>query len=98
MTTDAKPQRTSMDRLWRTLRILGWIGVAAILLAPAVAMRFTTEVNWEVSDFLFAGTLLIGGAGLIELFAWKVRTPLIRIVFALGVVALVAVIWGSAIN
>jgi len=98
MTTDAKPHLTAMGRLWQTLRILGWIGVAAILIAPAVAMRFTSEVNWGLTDFLFAGVLLIGGAGLIELFAWKVRAPLIRIVFALGVVAMVAVIWGSAIN
>ena len=56
------------DRLWTGLRILGWLGVAAILIAPAIAMRFTTEVNWTQSDFVFAGILLIGGGAVVELY------------------------------
>ncbi|MDO9589100.1 MAG: hypothetical protein Q8R45_09355 [Brevundimonas sp.] len=82
-----------LDRLWQVLRILGWGAVALILLAPAVAMRFTDEVNWTTSDFVFAGVLLIGGAAVIELFAWRVRKPAIRIGLALLVVAFVALIW-----
>lgn len=85
------------DRLWTGLRILGWLGVAAMLIYPAVAMRFTTDVNWTLSDFVFAGVVLIGGAGIIELFALKVRSPMLRIGFALAVVALAAVIWGMSI-
>jgi hypothetical protein len=38
-----------------------WITVTAlILLTPLVAMQFTDEVNWTVSDFAFAGALLVG--------------------------------------
>jgi non-ribosomal peptide synthetase component E (peptide arylation enzyme) len=81
------------DPLWKALRMLGWSAVALILLAPAVAMRFTDEVNWTTSDFVFAGVLLIGGAAVIELVAWRVRNPLIRIGSALLVVAVVALIW-----
>lgn len=85
------------DRLWTGLRILGWLGVAAILIAPAIAMRFTTEVNWTQSDFVFAGILLIGGGAIIELFTLGVRNPAWRIGFALMVVAIVAVMWGMSI-
>jgi hypothetical protein len=85
------------DRLWTGLRILGWLGVAAMLIYPAIAMRLTTDVNWTLSDFVFAGVVLIGGAGIIELFALKVRNPVTRIAFAFSVVAIAAVIWGMSI-
>lgn len=43
-------------------RIAGWSIAALILLLPLVAMRFTSEVNWTVGDFIFAA-LLIGIVG-----------------------------------
>lgn len=88
----------SMEQLWRALHIAGWTGVIAILVAPAVAMQFTTEVNWDWSDFLFAGTLLVGGGGVIEFFARKIREPLARILFAFVVVCIVVAIWGASID
>jgi hypothetical protein len=84
-----------LDRLWNTLRALAWAGIAVIMLAPAIAMRFTDEVNWTASDFVFAGVLLIGGAAVVELVAWRVRNPVIRIGFGLFVVAVVALIWAE---
>jgi hypothetical protein len=45
------------------LRVIFW-GAAAVLLAlPAVAMRYTGEVNWTAGDFVFAAVLL-GSAGI----------------------------------
>jgi hypothetical protein len=44
-------------------RVVGWGGAAALLAAPFVAMRFTSEVNWSPGDFVFAG-LLFGVVGL----------------------------------
>jgi hypothetical protein len=86
----------ALDQLWKTLRPMGWGAVALVMLAPAVAMQFTGEVNWTASDFVFAGVLLIGGAALIELVAWRVRNPVIHIGFALFVVGVVALIWAEA--
>ncbi|MBP2161246.1 MULTISPECIES: hypothetical protein [Asticcacaulis] len=88
---------TMADRAWQTLRILGWLGVAAILIAPAVAMQFTSEVQWTQSDFIFAGIVLIGGGAIVELFALGVRNPLWRIGFGVCVVTVAAVIWGMSI-
>lgn len=36
------------------------LGTACLLLIPLVAMRFTAEVNWTLSDFVVAGGLLFG--------------------------------------
>ncbi len=48
---------------WKKLRIAGWCFVALLLLLPAVAMQFTSEVDWTPSDFVVMGVLL-GSAGL----------------------------------
>ena len=88
-----KVTNEDLDQLWKALRMLGWGAVALIMTAPLVAMQFTSEVNWTVSDFVFAGMLLIGGAAVIELVAWRVRDPVIRIGFSLFLIAIVALIW-----
>lgn len=91
-----KSTNEGLDRLWDALRMIGWGGIALLMLTPAVAMQFTDEVNWTGEDFVFAGVLLIGGAALTELFAWRVRNPVIRIGFGLCVAAAIALIWAEA--
>ena len=91
-----KVTNEDLDQLWKALRILGWGAVALVITAPLVAMQFTSEVNWTITDFVFAGVLLIGGGAVIELVAWFVRNPVIRIGFSLFIVAMVALIWIEA--
>jgi hypothetical protein len=43
-------------------RVAGWTTAAAVLIAPAVAMRFTDEVQWTALDF-GAAALLLGALG-----------------------------------
>ena len=50
-------------RGWSPWRVAGWSIPVLLLMLPAVAMRFTSEVNWTVSDFIFAA-LLFGIVGL----------------------------------
>lgn len=47
-----------IEGTWRVLRIAGWGFVALLLLLPAVAMQFTSEVDWSASDFIVMGALL----------------------------------------
>jgi hypothetical protein len=46
-----------------SIRRTGWSLAAAILALPALAMQFSTEVNWGPEDFL-AAALLLGITGL----------------------------------
>jgi protein-S-isoprenylcysteine O-methyltransferase Ste14 len=48
-------------------RIIIFVLVVLLLLIPFLAMQFTSEVNWTLSDFLVAGVLLFGTGLLIEL-------------------------------
>ena len=47
--------------------------VIMLLLIPIIAMNFTDEVNWTVSDFVVAGTLLLGTGLLCELAMRKIK-------------------------
>ena len=44
-------------------RVIGWGVAVGLLILPFIAMRFTGEVNWTASDFVFAAVLL-GSVGL----------------------------------
>lgn len=80
----------------RILRRAGWTLVAVILMLPAVAMRFTDDVQWTVSDFVFAAVLLIGGGLLIELVVWKARSLPARLALCLAVLVVLSLIWVEA--
>ncbi len=47
--------------------------IAAILLVPLVAMQFSDQVQWTLSDFAVAGLLLFGAGLLIELVLRKTK-------------------------
>lgn len=52
-------------RISRGWRIAGWGAAAALLALPAIAMQFTTEVDWTPGDFLAAAIMLTAlGTGL----------------------------------
>lgn len=77
-------------------RIAGWGAAAALLLLPLIAMRFTSEVNWTLSDFVFAG-VLIGGVGLVFELAVRMTPSLAYrggVAFALA--AAFMIIWANA--
>ena len=48
-----------------------WTGAAALLAVPAVAMRFTEEVQWTALDFTTFGIMLAAACGAYELLARK---------------------------
>lgn len=54
------------DRAGRVLRWLPWAVAAVLLALPAIAMRFTDEVDWNAFDFLVFGLMLAFACGLNE--------------------------------
>ena len=82
-------------RGWLTLRIACWLLVAALVVAPAIAMRYTTEVDWTASDFVFA-IVLLGGTGLaIELLMRLRDNTVYRIAAALSALSTLFLIWSN---
>jgi len=76
--------------LWRIAR---WSLIAVILAIPAVAMRFTDQVQWTAFDF-FAMAVLLGGAALVyELALWKLPNPRHRLIAGAAVAAVVLIVW-----
>lgn len=85
MTTTTRPAN------WGS--IIVWGGVAVLLLIPAVAMRFTTEVNWTALDFITVGVLLASVAGTYEYLARKAPNWTYRAAAALGLIAALLLVW-----
>jgi len=75
------------------VRVSLWSVAAALLLIPAVAMRFTAEVNWTVLDFAFAGIMvaLVGAAA--EFFVRRANGRSYMAGAALMIFATVFLVW-----
>lgn len=77
-------------------RLIGIIiTVAILLLIPALAMRFTGEVNWTAIDFVVAGVLLMGTGLLIELALRKVRSFRSRLAFCAVILVGLFLVWAE---
>ncbi|WP_158703044.1 hypothetical protein [Allosphingosinicella vermicomposti] len=72
-----------------------WAGAATLLILPAVAMRFTREVNWTGSDFLFAAILLFGSAGIIDATARSSQNITYKAGVAIAVGTALLTIWAN---
>jgi len=69
--------------------------IAGILAIPLIAMQFSNEVNWSLSDFVIAGVLLLGTSLLIELVISKVRGTGYRLVICAVVLLALFLIWAE---
>jgi hypothetical protein len=82
-------------RLINPWRVLGWGAAVTLLLAPLIAMRFTSEVNWTASDFIFAGLLFAVVGGAFELAVWASRNRAYRAGAALALFGSLLTIWAN---
>ena len=62
--------------------------VICILFIPLIAMQITDEVNWTITDFIIAGSLLIGTGLLSEIVMRKIK----NINFKMGLIAVILII------
>ena len=69
---------------------------ALILLIPLVAMRFTTEVNWTFSDFVFAGIVLFATGLAYVLVASRWDSTTYRLAVGVAVAAGLLLVWVNA--
>ena len=89
----AATMRIDGQRLWNRLRLIGWSAAVMLLMLPLVAMRYTSEVDWTLSDFLVMGAL-IGGCGLVlELATRRSDNLAYRFAWTVAVAAAFLLVW-----
>ncbi len=89
MTTD-RAHFTSQRSIWR---ILGWGGLVALLALPAVAMQFTSEIQWDETDFIVMGVMLAALGGAVEFLARRLPTWLGRLGGLVAMFGLFFLVW-----
>jgi hypothetical protein len=78
------------------LRITAILSITAIILAiPLVAMQFTNEVVWKLSDFVTAGILLLSTGLAIELVIRNLKTGTFRTVVLVIILLALFLIWAE---
>jgi hypothetical protein len=92
MTGGAGDGATRPRGAWRGVM---WGGAALLLLAPWLAMRFTTEVTWDGADFLAFGLMLMLACIAGEVVARTVRTRAGRMLAVGGIVLAFVLLWAE---
>jgi hypothetical protein len=72
------------------------LATAFLLLIPLVAMQFTQEVVWTLSDFVFAAVILFGTGLTYVLIARKWNNTVYRMAVGVAVVAGFLIVWVNA--
>lgn len=70
-----------------------WGGAALLLALPAVAMRFTAEVDWTAGDFIVMGAMLFAACAAYELAARSTDSPAYRLGAGVAVIASFLLVW-----
>jgi hypothetical protein len=65
----------------------------SLLLIPFVAMQFTDEVNWTTTDFILAGSLLIGTGLVLEIIMRTIKNINFRLGLIVAVLIVVMLVW-----
>lgn len=73
-----------------------WSAAVGVLLLPLLAMQSTDEVNWTVSDFVFAAILLFGSLGAYEITARTTGDTMYRAAAGVAIAALFLLSWSNA--
>lgn len=64
-----------------------------MLLVPFISMQFTDEVDWDVSDFIIFGAMLVAAGGVFELAARMTPNKAYRAAVGVALAAAFMLIW-----
>lgn len=86
----------STNMITNNKRLIGIVATAAgILFIPLIAMQFSSEVNWDIFDFIVMGILLLSTGLLCELVLRKVKTTKNRIIICGAVLIILFLVWAE---
>lgn len=74
-------------------RIGAWLSAALLLLLPLVAMQFSDEVVWDITDFVVFGALLVGVGLALEVAARKTGNIAYRSAVGVALAAAFILVW-----
>lgn len=75
-------------------RLIGiLVTIVVLLLIPIVAMQFTNELKWTLSDFVVAGVLLFGTGLGCEFVMRKVKRKGHRIAICVAILTVLLLVW-----
>ena len=69
------------------------LAILEILMIPLVAMQFTSEVNWSLSDFIIMGIILFSIGLTYELIARKSKKTVYRAAFGVALAGVFLLLW-----
>lgn len=87
--------KTSQILQSRKRLILIFLSALMILLIPLIAMQFTAEVKWTISDFVVAAILLLITGLSLELMLRKVKTTKQRVMLSIILFLVFLFIWAE---
>jgi len=68
---------------------------ATLLLIPLIAMQFTSEVDWDIADFVIMGAMLLVTGILIELVLRNIHDFKFRVIFCGAILLAFFFIWAE---
>ncbi len=72
-----------------------FLATVSLLLIPLIAMQFTSEVDWSISDFLIMGALLFSAGILCEFVLRKVKRTKHRLLLCAAILFALLIIWAE---
>jgi len=72
-----------------------WGAALSLLLLPWVALQFSTEINWDLIDFVVFGGMLVIACGATELAAWRISNRRHRLMAGLIIVLAFLLVWAE---
>ena len=88
----SRPNNAGAGIPWRAI---GWGGAAALLALPFIAMQFTGEVVWTLSDFIVFGAMILMGGIPLELTVRMSRDWSYRGGALLALIGMFLTIWAN---
>ena len=69
--------------------------ITLILSVPLIAMQFSPDVNWSVSDFIVAAVLLISTGLVCEMILRKVKNSFTKFTICFSIIAALMIVWAE---
>lgn len=66
-----------------------------LLMIPLIAMQFTSEVQWNISDFMVAAILLYGTTFMITQIFRKIKNKRTLVILITTVICLLLLLWAE---